>query len=255
MNTLTSKDGVRIAFDRVGSGPAVIVISGAFCDRRHGAELAAHLADRFTVYTYDRRARGDSGGACTDPYERELDDLEALIAEAGGQAMAFTHSSGAHVALKATARGAALTRLVLYDPPVNPAFQDATEPPELKARLEEMLAGGRRGEAVETFQLEWIGLPAEVVKQVRNAPFRAGLEAIAGSLPLEVGLVGTRTDLAAVRVPTLVLLGSDAVPALRPMAQGVLDGIAGSVLEELPGQTHDLVAEVTAPVVARFLAS
>ncbi|MFI6597244.1 alpha/beta fold hydrolase [Nonomuraea sp. NPDC050536] len=256
MNTLTSKDGVTIAYDRTGSGPAVIVISGAFCDHHHGAGLAEYLADRFTVYTYDRRGRGqssDSPDTGLAPAEHEIDDLDALIAEAGGSAMVFTHSSGAHVALKALGRGSAITRLVMYDPPLTPDHQGRTEPPELKQRLEEMIADGRRGEAVETFQREWIGLPVELIEQVRHAPFRAGLEAIAGTLPYEVAIVGTHTDLSAVHVPALVLLGGDNAPVLHDAARVVVDGVAGARLQLLEGQNHDLVPEVTGPAVAAFL--
>lgn len=256
MNTLASKDGTTIAYERTGSGPAVVVVPGAFCDRTFGAQLAQHLAGRYTVYTYDRRARGDSTDSPTtgqDPVAREIEDLDAVIAEAGGSVMAFTHSSGGHLAIKALGHRSSITRLVLYEPPFNPAYQGAAAPPELKGRLEAMLAEGRRGEAVETFQTEWIGLPPEVVAQIRNAPFRARLEAMAGSLPYEVALVGTHTDLEAVQVPTLVLLGSDSFPQLHAGAHAVAAGIASAEPRVLDGQTHDLNVEVTGPVVAEFL--
>lgn len=256
MNTLASRDGTTIAYEETGSGPAVVVVPGAFCDRTFGAHLAQYLAGRHTVYTYDRRARGgsaDSPDTGHDPVAREIDDLDAVIAEAGGSVMAFAHSSGGHLAIKALGRGSPITRLVLYEPPFNPAYQGAATPPELKNRLEAMLAEGEGGDAVETFQREWLGMPAEVVAQIRNAPFRAGLEGMAASLPYEVALVGTHTDLDAVRVPTLVLVGSDTFPVLVEGAHSVAAGVAGADLRLLEGQTHDLNVEVTGPVVAEFL--
>lgn len=256
MNAIASKDGTAIAYEKIGSGPAVIVVPGAFCDRTFGAQLAQHLAGRHTVYTYDRRARGDStDGPDTgrDRVSREIEDLDAIIAEAGGSVMAFTHSSGGHLAIKALGRGSRITRLVLYEPPFNPAYQGASAPPELEGRLQAMLGDGKRGDAVETFQTEWLGMPSEVVAQIRSAPFRPALEAMAGSLPYEVALVGTHTDLDAVRVPTLVLLGSDTLPVLHTGAKAVAGGVADAELRVLEGQTHELNVVVTGPVVAEFL--
>ncbi|HEX2728321.1 MAG TPA: alpha/beta hydrolase, partial [Rubrobacteraceae bacterium] len=119
MEKVRSKDGTEIAFDRSGEGPAIILVVGAFNDRSTGAPLAAALQESFTVINYDRRGRGDSGD--TQPYavEREVEDLEALIEEAGGSASVFGYSSGAVLALRAAARGLAITRLALYDPPVS----------------------------------------------------------------------------------------------------------------------------------------
>src|SRR5689334_16563717 len=101
MNTVTSKDGTRIAYDAQGNGPAVILIGGALNTRLSATQLAQPLSRHFTVYTYDRRGRGDS--ADTKPYavEREVEDIEALINAAGGAANLYGHSSGAALALEA----------------------------------------------------------------------------------------------------------------------------------------------------------
>src|SRR6266487_3209606 len=122
MNQVISKDGTIIAFDRSGKGPAVMLVGGAFQHRAIDpptAQLAALLAQHFTVFHYDRRGRGDSSD--TQPYmvEREIEDLEALINEAGGSAFVFGMSSGGVLALYAAARGLALTKLVMYEPPFN----------------------------------------------------------------------------------------------------------------------------------------
>src|SRR5712691_10620849 len=106
MQTVTSKDGTTIAFDKVGSGPAVILVNGAMAYRAFDpsmAHLAELLGQHFTVYNYDRRGRGDSGGTAPFAKEREMEDLQALVEDAGGTAMIFGFSSGAVVSLDATA--------------------------------------------------------------------------------------------------------------------------------------------------------
>ena len=103
-----SADGTAIAFERTGKGPPLVLVGGAFCDRSaraSGTPLAALLGQRFTVFSYDRRDRGDSED--TPPYaiDREVEDLAALIAEAGGSAFVFGSSSGALLALDGAIAG------------------------------------------------------------------------------------------------------------------------------------------------------
>jgi pimeloyl-ACP methyl ester carboxylesterase len=117
MNTVTSGDGTTIAFDRSGEGPPLVLVGGALSDRLAAGSLTEALAPRFTVIAYDRRGRGDSGDTAPYAVEREIEDLEALVAEAGGSAFVFGHSSGAALALEASARGLPATKLALYEPP------------------------------------------------------------------------------------------------------------------------------------------
>ena len=171
MPKVTSHDGTPIAFERSGNGPPVILVLGAFNDRSSGAPLAASLAQRFTVLNYDRRGRGESGD--TPPYavEREIEDLDTLISAAGGSACVFVHSSGATLALQAAARGLAITRLALHEPPIVVGDERPRPPADLAARLAAWVATGQRGEAVELFQTAGVGIPIEVVARMRTAPF------------------------------------------------------------------------------------
>ena len=177
---VTSKDGTTIAFEQSGEGPAVILVVGAFNDRATGAPLAQFLSRHFTVINYDRRGRGESGDTAPYAIEREIEDLDALIAQAGGSARAFGYSSGATLALRAAAHGLAISRLALYDPPPTGAKAGLLAP-----QLTELIAEDRRGEAVELFQTEAVGLRAAVVAQMRNAPFRPALEKMAHTLVYE----------------------------------------------------------------------
>ncbi|MDQ3662417.1 MAG: alpha/beta hydrolase, partial [Actinomycetota bacterium] len=115
MNTVLSKDGTPIAFDRYGDGPPLIFVDGATADRSMDASLATVLAPNFTVYAYDRRGRGDSGDTPPFAVEREIEDLDAIITEAGGSAFVLGHSSGAVLALRAAASGLAISKLAVYE--------------------------------------------------------------------------------------------------------------------------------------------
>ena len=256
MNTVLSKDGTPIAFDRSGEGPPLILVVGAFNDRSTGAPLAASLAAHLTVFTYDRRGRGRSGD--TAPYAtlREIEDLEALLTEAGGAASVFGYSSGAILALMAAVRGAAITKLALYDPPFLVDAESTQRFQELVEQLAELIASDQRGEAVELFQTKALGMPAEVVTQLRLAPFWPGLEAIAPTLVYESTLLADLPVLAqqlpAIMVSTLVISGGEIQARMLQAAQAVAAALPTASYRSLAGQTHDLVPAVLAPVLEAF---
>lgn len=251
MRTVTSKDGTAIVFDTIGQGPAVILVVGAFNDRTTGMPLAQVLAPHFTVFTYDRRGRGDSGDTLPYAIEREIEDLKALIEAAGGSALVFGYSSGAVLTLRAAARGLAIPKLALYDPPpTGPGAGD------LAARLAELIAAGRRGDAVELFQTEGVGMPHEVVVQMRHAPFRPVLEQMAHTLVYEMTIL---TDVsmppeaaASVQSPTLVLVGGNNPAVMRHAAQAFAEAIPQGQYRMLEGQGHDIDPAVVAPVLETF---
>ncbi|RZS37149.1 pimeloyl-ACP methyl ester carboxylesterase [Herbihabitans rhizosphaerae] len=256
MNKVTSVDGTTIAFDRAGSGPAIVFVVGAFNDRSTCAPLADALASDHTVITYDRRGRGDSGD--TRPYaiEREIEDLDALIAEAGESAAVFGYSSGAILALRAAERGSAITRLALYEPPADLDGR-AARPAGIVDRLAALVAEGRRGDAVQLFQRELIGMPEQVLAQIRQAPFFGALEEFAQSVVYDATIVVegvTRAGLSNVDTATLVISGSASFLDLPEAARVVAEALPNGRHHSLDGQTHDIVTEVVAPVVRGFLA-
>jgi pimeloyl-ACP methyl ester carboxylesterase len=256
MDKIRSKDGTAIAFDRVGEGPPIILVVGAFNDRATGAPLAAALQDRFAIITYDRRGRGDSGD--TPPYavEREVEDIEALVEEAGGSVSVFGYSSGAVLALMAAARGLAIPKLALYEPPVTADGARGRLRGDLAERLSGLVEADQRGDAVALFQTEGVGLPADVVAQLRQAPFWPALEAMAHTLVYETKILGDGTlptELAtSVETPTLVIAGGESFPYMRETATalaGVLPDARAHVLED---QTHDIAPHALAPVLKDF---
>jgi pimeloyl-ACP methyl ester carboxylesterase len=249
MPGVSSKDGTRISFDQTGTGPAIILVLGAFNARSAGAPLAQALEQHFTVFNYDRRGRGESSDTAPYALEREIEDLDALIAHAGGSAYVFGYSSGAILALRAAAYGLAISQLALYDPPPTGARAG-----ELVPELSELIESERRGDAVELFQTEAVGIPAAIVAQLRHAPFRPMLETMAHTLVYEstilqalpAGLVET------LRTPTLVLDGEESHPALRQAAQALAAALPAGRYCTLQGQGHDIVPAVVAPTLQEF---
>ena len=259
MDTVASADGTVIAFDRYGSGPPVIMTVGAFNTRSQTEPLARALAPRFTALNYDRRGRGDSGDTAPYSVEREIADIAALIEQAGGSASLFGHSSGATLALRAAASGLPITHLVLYEPPFNTDDNYPTLPADFAGELAELVSADRRGDAVELYQTKAVGIPQEMVAQMRHAPFRPGLEAIAHTLAYDAAIIGDRSMpgglLASVTVPALVITGEQSPPFLRNAAHVAAQTLPNGKLAVLPGQSHDLDADATAPVMTEFLAS
>lgn len=252
MKTVTSKDGTRIAFDQSGTGAAVILVLGAFNERATGVPLSRELESHFTVFNYDRRGRGDSGD--TEPYsiEREIEDLDALIAEAGGSACVFGYSSGAILALRAAARSLAISQLALYDPPPTGAKAG-----DLVPQLTELVSAGRRGDAVELFQTEAVGIPAEIVARLRHAPFRPALEKMAHTLVYESTILRALPEglVASVQTPCLVIDAENNPDVMHQAAQSLAEALPNGRYRRLEGQTHDIVPAVVAPVLAEFFLS
>ena len=260
MSTTVSADGTEIAYTRTGSGPALVLVDGAMCYRGSSPNdaLAKELATRFTVYTYDRRGRGES--ADTGPYavEREVEDLAALVKEAGGEAFLFGISSGAALALEA-ARGLPVTKLALYEPPFVVDGTRPRVPADYPARLDAALAAGKRGLAVKMFMTEGVGLSGAMVAMMRIMPFWAKLKRVAHTIPYDTAFVvdhqaGTPLPAAwpEVKVPTLAVDGGRSPDWMRNGVSSLAKVLPSAEYKTLPGQTHIVKAAALAPVLADF---
>ena len=254
MENVRSKDGTTIGFDRLGEGSPVILVSGGSTDRMANAPVAGHLATRFTTFNYDRRGRGDSSNTLPYAIEREIEDLDAVIAAAGGSAFVYGTSSGAVLALDAAASGLPIDKLALWEPPFIP--EGFPRPPEDQVeQYERMVAEGRRGDAVEFFMAKVVGMPPEFVAQARTATFWAGQEAIAHTLAYDARIMGDYslpTERAAlVKAPTLVIAGT-AIPWMGQTAEALAAAIPDGHVRVLEGQTHDVDPAVIAEAVQEF---
>jgi pimeloyl-ACP methyl ester carboxylesterase len=263
MNTIGSRDGTTISYEKQGDGPALILVDGALSVYSAGGkwELAKQLAPRLTVYGYDRRGRGGSGDTLPYAVDREIEDIEALIDDAGGAAFLYGHSSGASLAMLAAVKlGGKVSRLAMYEAPYNdePEAQQAWA--EYLKGLGVALAEGRRGDAVALF-MRYVGTPADQVDAMRAAPFWPGMEAVAPTLAYDHAAIqgpanSVPTDVAArVTVPALVMSGGASFPFMRDTARALSEAMPRSELRTLDGQTHDVSPGALAPVLLGFFAS
>jgi pimeloyl-ACP methyl ester carboxylesterase len=256
-----SRDGTRIAFTKLGSGPAVVLVDGAFCYRELGPapELAPLLAKHFTVFSYDRRGRGESGD--TPPYaiEREIDDLRAVVDEAGGTADLVGVSSGAALALQAAASGVKVKKLVLYEPPYTTSGDRPKPQEDPKAHIQRLVSAGDRAGAIKYFLADLVGVPRAIVfvmPLVMRSNWKK-MEKVARTLPNDLTIIGDRSVLkersASISVPTLVLGGEKSPAVLRDAVLAVAKALPNARSQFLAGQNHNFSAAVVAPVVADFL--
>jgi pimeloyl-ACP methyl ester carboxylesterase len=230
MRKVISKDGTQIAYDKTGQGPALIIVAGAFQGRMAMAAFAEPLSKNFTVYNYDRRGRGESGD--TQPYaiEREIEDIDTLIQEAGGSAFVFGGSSGGVLTLDAATHGSRITKLAVYEPPF--VVDDSRDPvaEDMVEQLKELIASGRRGDAAETFMTKGSLMPADMVAGMRTQPFWSEVEAVAHTLVYDAMLMdGTMRGAplpterwSAVTMPTLVIYGGEGPAWSRNAAESLV---------------------------------
>jgi pimeloyl-ACP methyl ester carboxylesterase len=260
-----SSDGTAIAFDQVGDGPPIILVGGATDYRAinpTAKELVALLAPQFAVITYDRRGRGDSGD--TPPYavEREVEDLAALIAEAGGSAFLVGFSSGAVLALDAAASGLNIRRLAVYEPPFVVDDSRSPVPDDYVAQLDRLVSEGRRDGAAEYFLTKAAGVPAEFVAPMRDDPGWSVMEGVAHTLAYDGRIMGDTMSgkplpagrWASVTTPTLVIDGGASDAFMRNGADALAELLPEAERRTLPGQTHAVSADALAPVVQQFFA-
>jgi len=267
MYTVTSKDGTRIAYDKAGQGPALILAAGAFSYRKFPelVQLAELMSSQFTVYNYDRRGRGDSGDKQPYAIEREIEDLGALIDEAGGSAYVWGLSSGAVLALRAAASGLNITKLALHEPPFVVKETDHKPPRQFAAHIAQLIADNRRAEAIKYFLTKVMGAPAFVPVMMRLMPgVWSKLMAVAPTLSYDAALLDGYMDgkplhtesWRTVTMPTLVLEGPESPVLLHHGARELVRVLPNAQLlsKQGLGHTKKLASKIIAPELAKFFA-
>ncbi|MFE5239381.1 MULTISPECIES: alpha/beta fold hydrolase [unclassified Streptomyces] len=255
MDKTLSRDGTSIAYRRQGDGPPVILVGGALSTAADEAPLAALLAPRFTVVTYDRRGRGASGDSGPYTVRREIEDLAAVAARVGGPVSLFGMLSGGALALEAHAAGLPVELLAVYEPPYTPGTAGLPHTSRCSAQLHRLLAAGDRGGAVELY-LSRTGVPEATIARMRVAPLWRGLEAVAHTLAYDDVLLGDGSvpagRFAAVRARTLVATGGFSTVQARESSLALAAAIPRARHRTLTGQTRELAPHVIAPVLADF---
>jgi pimeloyl-ACP methyl ester carboxylesterase len=249
--TTKSADGTTIAFERAGSGPALVVTGGALSTRFGAAEFVPLLADHYTVVSWDRRGRGDSGDTLPWSIEREADDLRAVIDAVGGPAYAYGHSSGAILSLEAAARGANILKLAVYEPPYVPTLEGPNPMDDVQPSLD----AGDPDSAVKAF-LRGTGMPDP--EALTHAPFWPGMVALAHTLPYDLGLAGDGSipleRFGAITVPTLAMDGGTSPDWAAAASVALSRGIPNARRLTVEGQNHAVALDVLNPILRDFFA-
>jgi pimeloyl-ACP methyl ester carboxylesterase len=248
-----SKDGTRIAFEKVGSGPALVIVGGALSDRTGAKPLVGTLSDRFTIYMYDRRGRGESGD--TKPYavDREIEDLGALIGHAGNQAYVYGVSSGAALALQGAAKlgPTKVPKLAIYEPPYG---QDKGVFNDQKERVNQLVQTGKPGDAAAFF-FSAIGTPPQALEDMKRAPTWQGISRMDFTLAYDYAVLGdggVPDTVKLITVPTLVLDGEKSLPFMHQAADRIAELIPNARRQTLRGQSHHAAPETIAPLLIEF---
>jgi pimeloyl-ACP methyl ester carboxylesterase len=260
MPTVTSKNGTTIAYDKAGQGLAVILVEGATGSRGDSAELAKLLAPDFTVYSYDRRGRGESTD--TKPYsvQREVEDIEALIESAGEAACLYGISSGGALALEAAAKlNGKVKKLAIYEVPYDSSEPGIKAWREYRITLSELVEADRRGDAVTLF-MKFVGVPDEMIEGMRHAPMWHSMEMIAPTLVYDAAVLGEDRTVPTERASnitahTLVMDGGKSygyMPFMRTTAEALTRAIPSAQHRVIESQAHDIDSKVLAPVLTEF---
>lgn len=263
MKTVISKDGTSIAFDQSGAGPALILVHGAFTHRAidpQAAQLADLLSPHFTVFHYDRRGRGESGDIQPYAVQREVEDIEALIEEAGGSAFVYGISSGAALAMEAAIElPDKIKKLAMYEAPYQDDEQARQDWKEFRRKLNDLLTADRRGDAAALF-LTLVGMPADQLDEMRREPWWAAFEAVAPTLAYDAAILGEDRAVptgkaARVAIPALVMNGSASEAFMYDTAMALAKAMPNAQHRALEGQTHEVSSEAIAPVLVEFFTS
>ncbi len=264
MLTVISNDGTPIAYDKVGDGPALILVGGSFQYRsldQRTVQLAGLLGNSFMTFHYDRRGSGDSCDTLPYAVEREIEDIEALITEAGGSAFVFGHSSGAVLALEAAQKTAGkITKLALYEPPFIVGDSRPSLPNNYLDHLKELVETDRCGDAVDYFMTKVKGMPQEMVPVLHQMEVWSEFTAVAHTLVYEGMLMGASQSgdpapleqWASVKVPTLIADGGASPMWMREATQALANVLPHAQNRTLPGQSHGVDPDVLAPVLVEF---
>jgi pimeloyl-ACP methyl ester carboxylesterase len=255
-----SADGTRMAYEKVGSGPALVLVDGAMCSRDFGParDVATALQDRYTVYFYDRRGRGASGDTAPYTPEREFEDLAAVVAATGEVPFVTGQSSGAGLALRAAAAGVPMRALASYEAPfvgLRPGKDG--KPRDYLGDLQRLIASGKRGQAAGYFMVKMVGGPWFLPIMMRLMPkVWRHLETIAPTLVYDTRVMDRfevpTEELRRVAVPTLALAGSKGKPEMLAAQESIARAVPDSEHAVLPGQTHQVSPAALAPVLDDF---
>lgn len=261
----TSKDGTKIAYSKIGNGKPIILVDGAFCHRKFGAneKLPQYLSDNFTVYSYDRRGRSESGNTLPYSPQKEYEDLQAIINEVGKNVCVYGISSGAALALEAANNGIKIEKLALYEAPYITDNNRSPLPENYLETLTEYAEQGENGKAVKYFMRTGIGLPSFVVWMMQLMPAWKQMKQLAHTLPYDTEILGntgsgkplSKEKWSNVNIPTLVISGSKSAKWSQNSMQHLATVLPNAKHHTLEGQSHIVNPKVLAQQLIQFFDS
>ncbi|HMQ06930.1 MAG TPA: alpha/beta hydrolase [Saprospiraceae bacterium] len=259
---LISTDGTNIAFSKTGKGKPLILVDGAFCHRKFGAneKLPQYLHDHFTVYSYDRRGRNESGNTLPYSPQKEYDDLQTIINEAGGNAFVYGISSGAALALEAANQGVKIDKMALFEAPFITDASRLPLPDNFLDRLKSCIDEEKRGKAVQLFLRTGIGLPAMVVWMMHIMPAWKQMKQWAHTLPYDIEILGNTGSgkplgiekWSNVTNPVLVISGSNSAQWSQNSMQELVTVLPNARHLTLKGQSHIVNPKVIVKELIQF---
>jgi pimeloyl-ACP methyl ester carboxylesterase len=253
---VASKDGTLIAVECAGAGPRLIVVHGGTGDRSRWTPLFPLFASHFTVCAMDRRGHGASGDSADYSLQKEAEDVVAVVNSQPGEVFVLGHSFGALCALEAAFLTNKISKLVLYEPPLQDLPHTA-----VVSGMERMIQAGEREQALVTFMQEIVMITPSEITAMKARPSWPGLVAsIESSIRQAHALEGYRFDpsrVSTLKIPTLLLAGSEtASPQLKKAISGLLDSLPNRTLIVFKGQQHnamDIIPQQFAEAVGTFL--
>jgi pimeloyl-ACP methyl ester carboxylesterase len=260
MQTVTSKDGTTIAYEKTGNGSPVVLVVGALASRSDHRKLAQLLSADFMVYNYDRRGRGDSGDTQSYDVKREIEDIEALVDEAGGSAYLYGISSGACLALEATAAlGEKVEKLAIYEAPYDEAEAAPEKWKEYSTTLNQLIAADRNGDAVE-HHMKFVGVPDAMIAGMKASPGWPRTKELAPTIAYDIAVVGENRSIpvervAAIKAPTLVMDGgasAKSMPFMRTSADKLGKTIPHAQRHTIEDEDHAVDEKALAPILKKF---
>jgi len=257
METVLSNDGTRIAFEQTGTGSTLIMVdpAGSFHGFRPMQDLVPLLASAFTVVTYDRRGRGESTDTLPYSVEREVDDLEALIAALGGSAFLYGFSSGAVLSPLAAARGLAINKMVLLEPPLE-SYDEPAPKTTLEIEVADLVARGQRREAYRHFSIG-IGVPPEIIEREHQLLDWPVMEAMAHTIVYDLTIIRSlpTPTLRTIPTPTLVIASEATGEPMLTWSKNTADALPNGAYLQLKGDWHSVPFEVLAARMIAFFTS
>jgi len=256
---IISSDGTTLAYERVGSGSALILVHGTGADHTRWASILPRLADRFKIFSIDRRGRGASGDSEQYSIQQEYKDIATIAASLQEPVDILGHSFGAAVVLGAAHMIPNLRRLILYEPPM---VREQHNPfrLELIRRMEVALENGDREAVVLILLNEMLHVPLVAIDMMRATPAWVGQVAAAHTIPRELRVsdaYGQEPEsLKAISAQTLFLVGSESLESFKATTEALLGLLPNSQRQILPGQQHSAMLtapELFASEVSRFL--